>query len=138
MRRFTTVAPDGSRAEGIQFTSGAIILDWDRANDRLAAFIHLDNYRNDYPLDTITWIDRDHLAADLDEWQWHLRLALETAANSSGRDRILIARDAGISQEYLGQVLLGQAAVSLPTASRIADACGHYLSIRVNQEGTTP
>jgi DNA-binding phage protein len=74
---------------------------------------------------------------DLNEWEWHLCMALQTAADRSGRARILIARDAGISQKHLSQVLLGQAAVSLTTASRIADACGHRLIIRVDQEGTT-
>ncbi len=66
----------------------------------------------------------------------HLCAALQTAADHSGRARILIARDAGISQKHLSQVLLGHATVSLPTAARIAAACGHRLIIRVDQEGT--
>lgn len=64
--------------------------------------------------------------------------ALQAAADQSGRARILIARDAGISQKHLSKVLLGQSAVSLTTAARIAAVCGHRLIIRVEQEGTTP
>jgi hypothetical protein len=58
MRRFTVTTPHGDTAEGVQFTSGLLVLDWDRLEARLQAWVTLDALLTECLGCEITWLDQ--------------------------------------------------------------------------------
>jgi hypothetical protein len=56
-KRFTVCDENGRCAEGIQFTSGFITLDWGKPDPNHMAWINIDALIDDKPNWRIAWID---------------------------------------------------------------------------------
>lgn len=62
-----------------------------------------------------------------------LRAQIQATVKASGLKQIWIARQIGISQKYLSQMLLGRVVMTLDWAQRIAAVCGYQVIVTVQR-----